>query len=356
MRIGIRATVLVVALLTASVAGAAALPAKRVLTHEILALSLGPTPGTDETVFAQALAVSREGVVVGASTGPNHGSTHAFVFARGELSDLGTLGGDTSIAYDVDDSGVVIGAARTAEEALVAVEWRDGHARPLGTLGGRESAAAAIGDDGTIVGWSQTTDGALHAFVRRPDSPMQDLGTLGGTTSIASAIDGQGTIVGASSRTGDGPLQAAVWRDGEASALEPLPGTVSGSANDVDRDGTVVGAVSLADGRSVAVVWENGVAPRALATPDGSSSVARGLNDRGWIVGEIVSGDGVRTPVLWVDGLRIELRTLLPRTEWTLEEAADVNDRGFIVGTGRYRGTSAFLIRPLRQDVEDLPD
>ena len=78
------------------------------------------------------------------------------------------------------------------EEALVAVEWRDGRARPLGTLGGRESAATAIGGDGTIVGWSQTTDGALHAFVRRPDSPMQDLGTLGGTTSIASAIDRTG--------------------------------------------------------------------------------------------------------------------------------------------------------------------
>ena len=118
----------------------------------------------------------------------------------------------------------------------------------------------------------------------------------------------------------------------------------------------MVGVVSLADGRSTAVVWEDGLAPRALATPDGSSSVARGLNDRGWIVGEIVSGDGVRTPVLWVDGLRIELRALLPRAAWALEEAADVSDRGWIVGTGRYRGTSAFLIRPLRPDAEDLPD
>ena len=69
---------------------------------------LGPLGGEDES--AEARDINAAGKVVGSSPTAAE-STHAFVWARGEMNDLGTLGGDSSYAYGINEDGEVVGLA-----------------------------------------------------------------------------------------------------------------------------------------------------------------------------------------------------------------------------------------------------
>ena len=109
----------------------------------------------------------------------------------------------------------------------------------LGTLGGDYSDAFGINNDPTVlqvVGQSTTADGPLHAFFWTPSGPMMDLGTLGGRDSHAEDINNHGQIVGGSE---DASQQrwAVVW-------------TMSGGGWVVDILPTLTGAC-CADGRGI---------------------------------------------------------------------------------------------------------
>lgn len=69
----------------------------------------------------------------------------------------------------------------------------------MGTLGGEESIATDINDRGQVVGYSSIRPGefTMHAFLWE-DGEMQDLGTLGGPNSRASAVNNRGQVVGES--------------------------------------------------------------------------------------------------------------------------------------------------------------
>ncbi|MHC4716401.1 MAG: hypothetical protein ACYS5V_05480 [Planctomycetota bacterium] len=119
------------------------------------------------------------------------------------MRDLGTLGGVGGLAWDINDSGHIVGGASTEDEELHAFLWSGGAMRDLGTLGGEDSFASAINSAGTVVGRSRTAEGLRHAFLWA-DGVMTDLGTLGGTESWATDINDSGHVIGS-------------WRDGEAS-------------------------------------------------------------------------------------------------------------------------------------------
>src|SRR4051812_44264560 len=68
------------------------------------------------------------------------------------VTDLGTLGGATSSAADVNESGDVVGSSRTASGQVHAFLWHAGSMHDLGTLGGPGSAATGLNDLGAVVG------------------------------------------------------------------------------------------------------------------------------------------------------------------------------------------------------------
>ena len=158
----------------------------------------------------------------------------------------------------------------------------------LGTLGGSTAFARDINEPGKIVGESTTARGQTHAFLVTPwVGRMVDLGTLGGTFSQASGISNRGQIVGTSTLSGDAQTRAFLWDQGKMTALPPLNGAMFSEGLDVNDSGTVVGQ---SDG--VAVRWQNGRV-QSLGMLGGGSSFATGINPSGVIVGSgsIPSGD-----------------------------------------------------------------
>ena len=82
----------------------------------------------------------------------------------------------------------------------------------LGTLGGNYSLAHGINNSGQVVGESATANGYYHAFLYSSGT-MTDLGTLGGSRSGAWCINASGQVVGsAPPGTANTPFSTAAER------------------------------------------------------------------------------------------------------------------------------------------------
>jgi probable HAF family extracellular repeat protein len=130
---------------------------------------------------------------------------HPFLWEKGVLKDLGTLGGDFGIPIWINDAGDVVGEATVADnQATHAFLWRNGVMTDLGTLGDY-SHATAVNSKRQVVGWyyvsGRTEPPFRHAFIW-DGGQMFDLNTLIPANSdlelvTADNINERGEIVGA---------------------------------------------------------------------------------------------------------------------------------------------------------------
>jgi probable HAF family extracellular repeat protein len=170
--------------------------------------------------LGSATDVNNRGEIVGSSTEYTYyfgTQGRALLWSDGVLTELGTLGGENSAALAINDLGQVVGVADTAdfrddseyaEPVTHAFLWQDAEMTDLGTLGGSTSIAHDINKHRQVVGTSETGEmrgepvpwqRIEHAFIWQ-DGKMTDLNTLlppesGWEFSSAAAINDAGQIL-----------------------------------------------------------------------------------------------------------------------------------------------------------------
>jgi probable HAF family extracellular repeat protein len=127
-----------------------------------------------------------------------HGS---FLFTGGRPVPIGSLGGKLTTARDLNNRDDVVGDGDAGDGDHHAFLFAGGQLRDLGTLaGGRQSAAYAINERGDIVGFSDGRDGSARAIIITA-GVMRDLNGLiasdsGWVLTHARDINATGRIVG----------------------------------------------------------------------------------------------------------------------------------------------------------------
>ncbi len=139
------------------------------------------TPDLTSIGGGTAVAINSSNQVVGYYFPNGSRNTLGFIWTQaGGLQNLGSVG---TLAFDVNDSGTVVGQSLVANAYRHAFSWtQTGGLKDLGTLGGGESSALSINSRGWIVGTSLTSSGSglLHGFLWTPSGGMQDFTVLAG--------------------------------------------------------------------------------------------------------------------------------------------------------------------------------
>ena len=193
-----------------------------------------------------ALGVGDDGSIVGYSETTS--GLGGFIWQNGVRRDLGLV--DIMRVDGVANRSLVAGTT----VGFVAAIWSPAAGvTELGTLGGTSSSATDVNASGVVSGTSSLSNGSKHAFRWTSKNGLTDLGTFGGSSSFGNAISDFGQIVG-SSETSFGAEHAAMWLKGKALDLGALPGYVDSKAFGISNSNQIVG-VSIAPGGIRATKW-----------------------------------------------------------------------------------------------------
>lgn len=313
-----------------------------------------------------AFAINNLGQVVGFSqedNGVTLNDVYAFRWQNGEMISLGTLASWTfdglpegySVATAINNVGQAVGYSVLPDSSSsqlfeLACLWQNGVISSLGTLGGNSSWANSINNSGQVVGCANLSNGQSHAFLWQSGT-MTDLGTLpGGNFSWAYGINDAELVVGqADSGT---TSHAFIWQSGvmtDLGSLNPTSNSSSSCAYAVNNAGQVVGISSVSGGANHAFLWENGVMTD-LGTLGPGSSTAYAINNAGQVVGYSSNGypNSVLHSFIWQNGVMTDLGIpAFPGTgpfDGSIPPGMGINDYGQIVG-GTYSG-AAYLLTP----------
>ncbi len=353
--------------------------------HVINLASLGGTASAGNSI-------NNVGWVTGTSNLAGDTTTHASLWVFGFQRDLGTLGGPNSgVIWPVkNDRGVISGIAETADmdplgeawscsaffpsstgHTCRGFVWERGVMRALPTLGGGNGFATGTNNRGQTVGWAENT---VHDPTCKPPQVLQFRAVIwgpradqiqelpplpGDTTTAATAINDRGQVVGISGICDNAvgrfsAAHAVMWQDGRVSDLGSLGGLAWNTSMAINERGDVVGFANLANTsppghfNAHAFLWTQSDGIRDLGTlPGDAKSQALGINERRQVVG--LSCGATCRAFLWQDGVMTDLNTLVASgARDPLFYAGDIDDFGAITGQTLAAGgtSSAFVALP----------
>ena len=311
--------------------------------------------------------VSANGLIVGGSQNgeidplvPGFPELHAVLWNHGNIVDLGTLeGGNESIANSVNTRAQIVGWSLNGIPDVFSIAglgyqtrafvWQKGVMQDLGTLGGPDAIANLVNERGQIVGESYTSSApssycaenlglslTTGAFLWQ-NGKMVNLGSFGGTCTYAVDLNNRGQVVGTSTLAGDIEHHPFLSDRTAFTDLGTFGGT-EGSANAINDAGEAVGwAAYPGDEVLHASLWKNG-RMTDLGTIDGDPlSFAFTINAKGQVAGSSVNSDFTQfRAFLWQDGgPMVDLNTLIPgNSALYLTVPETINERGEIAGIG----------------------
>lgn len=171
------------------------------------------------------------------------GTSHATLIVGNAVTDLGTLGGASSMAFALNASNWVVGQSQLANATTHPFVYRGTSMLDLGTLGGTSGRALDINGQ-WVVGISDLANGTPHATlwsltVDGNLASKSDLGAITPTAvSAATCINMYGVIVGNSDDN------ACLWDGGIINLntrIDPNAGWHLTRANAIDGAGRIVG-------------------------------------------------------------------------------------------------------------------
>ncbi len=277
---------------------------------------------------SQVLGISASGQVVG------FGSTGALHWDGTQLNNLGAFGfsgGYNAVAYDVNDSGHVLGyyvksgvgyTVLRSGESTSSLFTGEGH---------------AINNAGQVAGATNAGEPCFY----EPGVGLTTLPSLGG--GLGRGINASGQVAG---ETGG---HIASWTNGILQDLGTGAafGGTSGFANGLNDAGQIVGAF-YANGQARAWLWSNAAETNLHPLiDDGSwtSTYAKSINSSGQVVGLGLLG-GAWRGFLYSNGEGTDLTALIdPASGVTVvNQAAAINDFGQIAARGVIGGSEHFLL------------
>lgn len=298
---------------------------------------------TPDLVFgsSQAVGINDAGQVAGNAEGSG-----AFIAHNGTLNYL---------SPHFSATGINAGGQIAGNSGQAALIYSNGSITPINnSLGGSSIYATGINDSGLVTGAAGTISGNDHAFITNSQS-VQDLGALPrGRSSVSYAINNLGQVTGDSGTriiTASGTIidgtHAFVTENGQMRDLGTFGGNLS-RGNAINDSGVVAGHAARADGSLQAFISsDNGL--RAVGNL-GVWSSASGINNAGQVVGRYGNASGNERAFATINGEMTDLNTVIAlNSGWLLLDATDINNSGYIVGTGltpsgRFH---AFLLTPV---------
>jgi len=251
----------------------------------------------------------------------------------GAVLDLGTLGGRSAAAHDVNTWGVVAGESTTSDDLRQAFLTMPAHVmvalRPYDAV---DSRAFSINDRGDVVGYA-FGDGIPEASegFRQTGRLVRAVGDCGpssvGCFQSPLSINNLREAVGwrYPPYPSIAPVAVAWRQDGVSRLLSPTG--KRGEALDINDRGQIVGWSADPTGVTHAVVWGPDGAVLDLGMAGGIASVAVAINELGDVAGYRYTADLKAHACLWRrNGGVVDV---LPDVE---SVAYDVNDAGQVVG------------------------
>lgn len=147
--------------------------------------------------YSDAFGINRHGKIVGWAALPNPTDeiVHAVLWNRRGITNINPFQTELSVASSLNNNEEIVGAYLDGG-FLRALRGNKKGVEILGTLGGDQSEAYGINDKGDAVGWCELPEGVWHACLWTSHGDTVDLGANDGSYSEAYSMNRHGEVVG----------------------------------------------------------------------------------------------------------------------------------------------------------------